>query len=57
MTQHRLGQVERARKTYTQACGIMEDSHPRDHQLRLFRDEAASVLGLPNPNGKGDRLR
>jgi serine/threonine protein kinase len=46
MAQWRLGDTERARKSYDRAIEWMDKNGPRDEELPHFRAEAATLLGI-----------
>ena len=46
MTAHALGKPSAARDYYDRAVARLEATYPDNPQTVLFRDEAASVLGV-----------
>jgi uncharacterized protein HemY len=50
MAHWQLGDKEQARKGYDQAVRWMDKNNPQDEELRRFRAEAGSLLGLPEPS-------
>jgi tetratricopeptide (TPR) repeat protein len=49
MAHWQLGHKDEARKWYDQSVQWMKDDSPDDQQIRRFRAEAATLLGLPAP--------
>jgi serine/threonine protein kinase/Flp pilus assembly protein TadD len=49
MVHWQLGDREAARKVYRQAVGWMDQHQPGNDELRRFREEAATLLGVPDP--------
>ena len=57
MAHWQRGDKEQARKWYDQAVPWMEKNKPQDEELRRFRAEAATLLGLPTPPKEGETVK
>jgi tetratricopeptide (TPR) repeat protein len=56
MAHAQSGKKEKARKWYDQAVGWMDRNQPKSDELRRFRAEAATLLGIPDPPPKEDAV-
>jgi hypothetical protein len=49
MAHWQLGNKEQARQWYEQACKWMDKNKPADEELKGFRNDAATLLGILKP--------